>query len=192
MSLNETKEHKIVNELYVDACEALLSAYGLTVHVQANAQTNLPAQRPGASVLNQACYVSVLSASGDGISLSSMLRIDQNVVMNLHPLAPAQISQLDLEDWCLELNNQLIGRVKNKLLGFDCVLVVGLPVLLTGTNVTSVAAQNSQVHQYSVVSANGQIVLTLATLIAPNVDLRQSETGNGQDAVLLEGAISLF
>jgi hypothetical protein len=178
------KDHRILNGLYIESCEALLSSYGLTVDVQEDGES------PGGR--SRACYISVLSASGEGISVSSMLRIDQNLVISLHPLPPADISQPDLEDWCLELNNQLVGRVKNKLLNFGRALVVGLPVLLTGTNVTGVAAPNSEVHRYSVESANGQIVFTLATLIAPGVELQEFEAASGDEAALVEGALALF
>ena len=135
MSLNDPRDHQILNELYVQACRALLSAYGLTVNVQE--------QGCGASARNKASYVSVLGASGEGISLSSMLKIERDLVISMHPLGCAHISQPDLEDWCLELNNQLVGRLKNKLLGYGRVVIVGLPMLLTGTDVSAVTAPNS-------------------------------------------------
>src|SRR5882672_12028151 len=124
MSLNNARDHQVLNELYVQACGALLSAYGLTVNVKE--------QGEGTSARHEASYVSILSASGEGIRLSSMLKIDRGLVIRMHPLGPANISAPDLEDWCLELNNQLVGRVKNKLLGYGRVVLVGLPVLLTG------------------------------------------------------------
>src|SRR6266568_4350485 len=95
MSLDNAKHHQILNELYVEACRALLSAYGLTVHVQE--------QGRGAIARNKASYVSVLGASGEGIRLSSMLKIERDLVISMHPVGSANISQLDLEDWCLEL-----------------------------------------------------------------------------------------
>ncbi len=173
-----------MNELYVHACGALLSAYGLTVDVHE--------QGTGTNVRNKASYVSVLGASGDGIRLSSMLKIEQDLVISMYPSGSAGLSQPDLEDWCLELNNQLVGRLKNKLLSYDRVVIVGLPVLLTGTDVCAVAASKSEVHQYSVESADGQITLTLATLIAPDVDLHEMEPSMDDDAALVEGTLSLF
>src|SRR5947207_8189449 len=145
MSLDNAKDHQILNELYVQACRALLSAYGLTVEVQE--------QGGAAMARNKASYVSVLGASGEGINLSSMLKIERDLVISMHPVGSANISQLDLEDWCLELNNQLVGRLKNKLLGYGPVVTVGLPVLLKGTGVSAVAGPNLEIHQYSVESA---------------------------------------
>src|SRR5256885_8460045 len=151
MTLDHVKQHQILNELYVEACGGLLSAYGLAVHARR--------QGPGLSARHNPSYVSFLGAAGEGISLSSMLKIDRNLVLRMHPLGSADISQPDLEDWCRELNNQLVGRVKNKLLGYGRVVSVGLPVLITGTDVSPVAAPNAEVHEYSFESADGQLTL---------------------------------
>jgi hypothetical protein len=181
--MNNAKDHQILNELYVEACRALLSAYGLTANVQ---------EQGGTSTRNKAIYVSLLGASGEGINLSSMLKIDRDLVISMHPMGAANVSQPDLEDWCLEINNQLVGRVKNKLLGYGRVVMVGLPVLLTGTDVSAVIAPNSEVHQYCVESADGQITLTLATLIARDVELHEMEPSMNDEAVLVEGSVALF
>jgi hypothetical protein len=183
MSLNAGKDHRILNELYVQASRALLLAYGLTANVQERGG--------GGSARNKACYVSILGAGGDGIRLRSMLKIDRDPVIGGYPLGAASASQADLEDWCLELNNQLVGRLKNKLLGYRRVLSVGLPLLLTGTDVNAVAA-NSEIHQYSVESADGSISLTLATLIEPDVELDEMDPSLNGEAVLAEGAVALF
>jgi hypothetical protein len=65
-------------------------------------------------------------------------------------------------------------------------------VLLTGTNVSAVIASNSEVHQYCVESADGQITLTLATLIARDVELHEMEPSMNDEAVLVEGSVALF
>jgi hypothetical protein len=184
MTVNNARDHHILNELYVQACRALLSAYGLTANVQE--------QRRGTSSRNKTNYVSLLGASGEGIGLSSVLKIDRDLVIDMHPLGSANISQPDLEDWCLELNNQLIGRLKNKLLGYGRVVSVGLPVLLRGTDLSTINAADSEVHQYSVESADGQLILTLATLIAHDVAFREMEPLTNDEEVLVEGAVALF
>lgn len=184
MSSNNAKDHQVLNELYIQACHALLSAYGLTANVQE--------QGSGANTRNRASYVSLLGACGDGIGLSSMLRIDRELVIRTHPAGVANISRHDLEDWCLELNNQLVGRLKNKLLGYGRVVVVGLPVLLAGTDVRAVADSNSELRHYSVESADGQITLTLATLIGPEVELHEMESSMNDEVVMAEGAVALF
>jgi hypothetical protein len=184
MRLNDARDHQILNELYVQACRALLAAYGLTVNVQEHGS--------GAGARGEDSYLSVLGASGEGIRLLSMLKIDRGLVISTHPSGLTDVSQPDLEDWCLELNNQLVGRVKNKLLGYGRVVIVGLPVLLTGTDVSAVNPPNSKVHHYSVESADGQITLRLATLIAHDVELQEMEPSMNEEAALIEGSVALF
>jgi hypothetical protein len=184
MNANNAGSHQILNELYVQACRALLSAYGLAANVQE--------QGSGAITRNKTNYVSLLGAAGEGIGLSSMLKIDKDLVIRMHPSGVAGISRHDLEDWCLELNNQLVGRLKNKLLGYGPAVTVGLPVLLAGTDVRAVADSKSEIHHYSVESADGRITLTLATLIAPDVELHQMEPSTNDETVMVEGAVALF
>ncbi|HEY3740894.1 MAG TPA: hypothetical protein VGL53_13670 [Bryobacteraceae bacterium] len=184
MNACDAAHHQILHDLYVQACGDLLSAYGLTVQIQ---------KHPGSIRAHHAAsYVSVLSATGEGIRLSSMFKIDRDLVASLHPLGPDGTSQADLEDWCRELNNQLVGRVKNKLLGYGRIVMVGIPVLLMGTNVNPVGEANSEIREYSVESAQGEITLTLSTLLAHDVELWEEQSSPADDAMMAEGMIALF
>jgi hypothetical protein len=184
MSLSNAKQHQILNQLYVRACGELLPAYGLRVDIREKGA--------GTGHRNKSSYASILGATGDGIGLSSVLKIDRDLVVATHPLDLADISRYDLEDWCRELNNQLVGRLKNKLLGYGHVLIVGLPTLITGTDVTSVTAPNSEIHEYCVESGQGKITLTLATLVTSGLELYEVDPPVDGEAVLLEGAVALF
>jgi hypothetical protein len=184
MNSDDTAAHQTLKELYVQACGDLLSAYGLQVNAERFATGTPPRMKSG--------YVSILNAGGPGIQLLSMLAIDQNLVVVTHPAGRANIPQVDLEDWCRELNNQLVGRMKNKLLGFGHVIEVGLPVLITGTDVSPVPQPDSQVHAYSVEAEGGQVTCTLTTLVEAELEFtRVKEPADGED-VLLEGAMSFF
>ena len=136
--MSDTKQHQILNDLYVQACGCLLSAYGLSVEIQERGIGNNSHKRS---------YISLLSATSEGISLSSMLKIDRDLVVSIHPLGCVDISQGDLKDWTRELNNQLVGRLKNKLLGYGRDFKVGLPILIKGTDVSPIATSNSEVHE---------------------------------------------
>jgi len=184
MSLNELNPHDLLNDLYVAACRALLEAYGLTVNVR---------EHGGGDSRAKVSYISVLSANGEGVNLSSMLKIDRDLVISMHPLNGGDpIAQRDLEDWCMELNNQLVGRLKNKLIGYGAVVLIGLPLLLTGTDVSSIASPHSEVHRYSVESADGQITLTIATLVDPGVHLQEPDASMHDENVMDEGMVALF
>jgi hypothetical protein len=51
----------------------------------------------------------------------------------LHPL-PASVSPRDLADWACELVNQAVGRYRNRLLGYDVNLALGVPQSVLAEN----------------------------------------------------------
>jgi hypothetical protein len=121
-----------------------------------------------------------------------MIRIDKRLLASIHPLPPAAVSQRDLEDWCRELNNQLVGRMKNKLLRYGVTVSLGLPVLLTGTDVSAVAAPDLTVNDHAFALDNGRLMLTLSTFVDPAVELREMESMPDEEGAHVEGSIALF
>jgi hypothetical protein len=183
MISTDTTQRAILNKLFLEAAEDLLSVNGIKADLVGEPDA-------GVNVDSKPSYVSVLGATGAGIALSSMMTIDRELLISLHPLGIADVSQADLEDWCRELNNQLVGRLKNKLLRCGIVVMMGLPVLLKGTNVSAVTSPEVTVSQHAIRTANGQIVLSLAMLM--DEELKLVEQSFSSEAVLLEGAVSLF
>jgi hypothetical protein len=184
MSMNDATSCDFVNNLYVQACGELFSAYGLTDQLQG--------QSADTRDRNQTSYVSAISATGKGIKLSSILNLDADLLANIHPSRADNLSQRDLEDWCLEFNNQLVGRMKNKLLGFGCEVMMGLPSLITGTDVSTFSPPSFAPRQYFFASTHGCLAFTLATLLAPDFELTEAESAPDSQPVMLEGAVSLF
>jgi hypothetical protein len=135
-------------------------------------------------------YVSVLGATGEGLALSSTMTVDRELLVNTHPLGPTDILPADLDDWCRELNNQLVGRLKNKLLSRGVVVMLGLPVLIRGTDVTTVGSPDLTVTQHVVRTANGRLSFHLSTLIDENLTIPEQSCAS--EEVLLEGAVALF
>jgi hypothetical protein len=174
-------QHSILNSLYLESAADLLSANGLDSSLV-----------PAASAAGETAYVSVLCANGEGVALSSMIRIDKRLLASIHPLPPAAVSQRDLEDWCRELNNQLVGRMKNKLLRYGVTVSLGLPVLLTGTDVSAVAAPDLTVNDHAFALDNGRLMLTLSTFVDPAVELREMESMPDEEGAHVEGSIALF
>jgi hypothetical protein len=176
--------HQILNASYIQACRALLSAHGLTVDVREDCASS--------KTHNKIIYMSLLGASGDGIRLWSILKMDQNLAIGTHPSGFANLARHELEDWCKEINNQIVGRLKNKLLGYGCIVIVGLPVLLTAADCNPPINPESEVHQYCVESADGQITLTLETHLAHDAELYEMESSTTDEEALTEGEVLLF
>lgn len=66
-------------------------------------------------------------------------------------------STASLEDWLGECVNQLIGRVKNKLLGYDVVITLALPTVLRGVHLRFLSTGPSGLWTYSFASVGGPI-----------------------------------
>ena len=183
MKSSNSVGHSLLNKLFLGSAEDLLSVNGISADVVD--ETDKAVRKHSTPH-----YVSVLGATGGGVALSSMLTFDRQLLVSLHPLGTADILQADLEDWCRELNNQLVGRVKNKLLRYGITVTLGLPVLLQGTDVRAVATPDLTLNRHAIRTSSGNISLSLSTLI--DDDLQFIEQESCDEEVLLEGFVSLF
>ncbi len=168
-----------VIDLYVQSSVELFSAYGLVA-----GERDTTPRTP-----HEMRYVSILSASGDKIRLLSTVNIDETLLIRMHPSGARELSQRHLEDWCRELNNQLMGRMKNKLLRQGCEIMTGLPSLITGTDISPVSAPDLDFREYFFASAQGRLESTLAMLLAPDLELADAPEA---EQVMREGVHALF
>ena len=182
MTLSGFRQPEILNGLYLDAAGDLLAAY--EIKNDGVRESRAAANWKGAS------YVSALGATGAGIALSSLLTIPKDLLVRLHPLGTANVSSAELEDWCRELNNQIVGRMKNKLLRYGVVVSLGLPVLLSGTDVVAVAVPDATLSKHAIQTEHGTLSLALQMLIDPALQLEEVES-SGEEA-LLEGSVAFF
>jgi hypothetical protein len=178
----------LVRRLFLESLTELLQAYGLTERIRDDSAERSP------TAVHRESYVSVLSLTADGLLILSTLDFDIELLASLYPAraqsAGGSIAAVDLEDWCRELNNQLGGRLKNKLLERGSNLVIGLPALLTGVDISSIANDDMDMYQVAYVSAGRRMIATLSTQIAAETKL--TETAPDAGDILREGAIALF
>lgn len=176
---------RVIEELYTGACEELLRDYGVSARVDRSAAGG--DRLPGESM------VSVLGATGNGVNFLSTLHVQRSLLAALHPAAGQAATRAQLQDWCGELNNQLAGRVKNKLLGYGHAVLLGLPSLVSGENVATEDPVRATVSHFVHESPAGRMVLTLSLQLDEQFQLRE-QAGEASDdlAVMREGEISLF
>jgi CheY-specific phosphatase CheX len=132
--------------------------------------------------------MSVLSASGEGIKILSSIKISATAAAYIYPGDGANASQETLQDLCGELNNQLVGKVKNKMLAYDCKLMLGLPTCIAGINVTSHTPQNAVIDE-RVYKVNGEdVIVCLYTVIHPAAEIldtpNEALTGSVSEGML--------
>lgn len=90
-------------------------------------------------------------------------------------------------DWIGELNNQLVGRIKNRLIQYGVTVQMGTPIILSGDNLDLDGLSASQKHWR--LTANGvSIYALLAFKAMPTCSLQL----DSQKVVMEEGAVCLF
>jgi hypothetical protein len=67
----------------------------------------------------------------------------------------------NFEDWLAESVNQLIGRLKNKLIGYGVVLSIALPTVLRGVRLEFVGMKQTPLWTYPLESEQGRLCVWL-------------------------------
>ena len=107
---------KLVEELASEACTSLFEAYG--VNLSRIAASNAPHTR--------ALFSGIVGFSGPGIRGTCILAATEKPISQSNPIGGS------LREWIAELSNQLVGRIKNKLLARGAEVYVTTPVVLKG------------------------------------------------------------
>lgn len=93
----------------------------------------------------------------------------------------------DPEDWLAELNNQVLGRLKNKLVRLGVPITVSTPMNACGGLMALGAARPDPVT-WRVKWSGGELYATLSLAVASHVAF----TPGAEQAVREEGSLSLF
>jgi hypothetical protein len=144
----------------------------------------LPRSRPGAEAREHFDLVGVVpfaTTKGNGRLMISM---DQ-IVYGL--LTPPVEGTHAMNDALREITNQLIGRIKNRLIHFQVTLRVGLPSAMRKQLMTQKQPAMGQVECYVFRTLRGEIVITIAGTIH-----NESLSYTNQVPVRKEGDFILF
>lgn len=125
-----------VQDIFEDSCIGLLASLS-------NLTTKLECDRNDLIDVPIAC----IDAGSTDIELIICLQFPVSVLALTYPVQ-ADITGVDeerLEDWISELSNQLIGRVKNKLLTHNCLIDLGLPTSYFGSDVSHLLSDKGEI-----------------------------------------------
>ena len=95
------------------------------------------------------CPIACIDAGSDDIEFMIALQLPTPVLALTYPVGESitTIEEDRLEDWISELSNQLLGRLKNRLIEHDCFVNLGLPTSYFGAEVADLLSENT--HQTS-------------------------------------------
>jgi hypothetical protein len=177
--------HATIEDIFHTANNELFSHYKLSY------LSSQLAPSPAETAEQNSVILSIINASAEGIKILSTINIGESTARYIYPGDGANAALEELQDLCGELNNQLIGKVKNKMLAYDCKLMLGLPTCITGKSVSSHAPQSATLSERIYTSAEGEVVVCLYTVIHP--DFTMLDVANVELAgEVSEGTLSFF
>jgi len=103
---------KLVDKIAEEACTSLFQAYGVPLETVPTVGTAAPA------------LSAVIGFSGPGIRGTCILAASESPIKMSNPIGGSP------RVWIAELSNQLVGRIKNKLLAHGAEVYVTTPVVL--------------------------------------------------------------
>lgn len=172
-----TESSALVDGLVLDVTRALFRSYDTPLELDGS-----PAQK----TLESADHVGVIGFSSDTFSGSLLVALPSGVLERTIPALGES-----LVDWCGELANQLLGRLRNRLLDYGVSIEMTLPVVISGGRFALPAKTRPITRYFSFVSGGGRLFVRLEAELGPNVELmRVARTEAGR--VLDEGELLLF
>lgn len=168
----------ILHQALREACLELMADYGLKAQLQPDERGEPPT--PG--------LMAAIDFGGRDLRGTVALRASQSVITATYQAAmhvdqPPDAAQFT--DWTCELVNQLIGRMKNKLRGYELSFVVNVPRVLPGL---PPAELDNAVRSHFVCDC-GPFAGYMDVLIAPGFHLK---TTDHNEPLPDEGDLVLF
>lgn len=134
--------------------------------------------------------VAVIGFMGDGVRGSLGLGISLELMQSAAAAArTASDAKLDLDDWLGEMANQLLGRLKNRLLTFGPAVGLALPMVLRGLQIEFVP-DTADVWTYPFHADAGSLCIWLDVRLSPEVEL--TETADPELSAPAEGDLVVF
>ena len=165
------------SELYV--ADLFVTALSELIHHYSGESPEI-APEPGAATGAQ--LAAVVGFSEERISGSAVLTAVPDVARALSDTHVA-----DATDWLGELGNQLVGRLKNKLVAHDIHVRLSVPVTASGSGL-GFGAVHAESTRWVARWTGGLVCALLAVSVAPELELAPTDAAG----VAEEGSLFLF
>lgn len=167
----------LVDALVRDSVVALFKSYGVALE---------PDGTPLSKSLKLVQLFGVIGFSSQALSGSLLLALPQALVERTLPMPEASAG-----DWCGELANQLIGRLKNQLLKYQVAINLSLPVVIAGEGLKLPASTRRDCRYFSYATEGTIFFIRLEMETSPTLELVRQVNAANADAVD-EGELLLF
>jgi len=162
---------KLVDKIAEEACTSLFQAYGVPLET-------VPAFGATAPTLS-----AVIGFSGPGIRGTCILAATESPINMSNPIGGSP------RVWIAELSNQLVGRIKNKLLAHGAEVYVTTPVVLRGELLAPVDGASNKMLPRVFASEGGNVFVWIELETDPTLVLSLTP---GPEAAAEEGEQMMF
>ena len=171
-----------IQNLFYESCKDLFESLDCNVGVSAEKPERL-----------ENCPIACIDGGSSDIEFKIALELPIPVLALTYPIGEgiAKIEEDRLEDWISELSNQLIGRLKNKLISHECFISIGLPATFFGAEVDDLLAENSKSISYYF-DIDGEIAGCSISIEVYDEAMTFVVESNGYDEDQNEGELELF
>lgn len=129
-----------IQNLFLECCSTLFQELGCQTYLS---------EEFGPDDLSTA-PIACIDGGSDDVEFMVALQLPLEVLAMTYPIEEGivTIEENRLEDWISELSNQLIGKLKSRLIEHDCYVTIGLPTSYFGADVDELLAENSNMIHY--------------------------------------------
>jgi hypothetical protein len=159
--------------IVADACVQLFAGYGVT----------LEQRPPPPSPAQEVVICGVMGFTGPTMRGTILLATNRDPLGSASPVNDAAV-----RDWGAELTNQLLGRIKTKLLQHGVEIYLTLPVVLLGAHISPLPRGTCSVISFA--SPSGHVDVWFDADVADTFIL--APVAVGTDDTLVEGDALLF
>jgi CheY-specific phosphatase CheX len=178
--MNQSDCHQI-NGMLVECATALLEAFGTTSRYDPTGESKHPAQEGMLAIIG-------FGGTGEALRGSLVVGANRGLLRRSCPVAD-EGSDDRLQDWLGELANQLLGRLKSRLLAHGIVIQLGTPTTVSGLELRVRCSGDRQATPLWLLAGNDWFVMRLDAIAAPGVELCVSPDPS---SAATEGEVLLF
>jgi CheY-specific phosphatase CheX len=139
---------------------------------------------------SKADFAAVIGFSGEQMRGMIAIGMAKATLNTFDRKDPEQTPGPSAEDWLGESSNQLLGRMKNKLLNYGIVVNIALPSVLSGDGLELLASTPANLWTYAFETSAGAVYVWLEVRVEPGVNFQASSDPEMQGAP--EGELLLF
>jgi CheY-specific phosphatase CheX len=168
----QSPNDEVIERCVSDSCVGLFQDYAL------------PLERVKEGALKDAAllFCGVVGFTGEQIRGTLLLATSSEPLGRTSPMRDSS-----LREWIAELSNQLLGRVKNKLLAHGVTLHLSTPVVLRGQHIAPLS--RAELVPYAFACDGGYVCVWFDAEVIPGIDLTQMVSTEG---LITEGETTFF